>query len=432
MNSESAGRTLFELLQANPAGRTALMRRVVATLALIAAYHALQCVPLVGTSTELLGLILREVQFDSPGAQVSGMLRPISIMALGLRPFFLALAVGHLALRAFPAFGRSISRAGGSEALDRWAMRISLPIGAFMSWSELNRLATRHGSELVVDDSLFGYLIPGMASLVAGSAIAIWLARQIEIRGLGQGWLALLASDAVTSVVADARHAFARWSRRELSPESILVAVGAVVVLCASAMLLARVAGTIRVRWPGWSHPRLLDRDGLLPVPVLRADPVPIMCAEALSALVWLVLIAAGTRRAAAEFTGFAAPGLALYLLTILAISVARARLLVSPVALAESLRKAGAEVPGTPPGRRTARLAARSQLLASVGFAGGLFILALLARGGGLLLGQAAGTASGSSGLLLLEVALLPALWLESVRGFLALSPGPADSAPG
>src|SRR5262245_4194593 len=109
--------------------RRELLRRIAVTLGVIVVYRALQTVPLVGISMETVGSLVH-----SDSWPIVEQLSPVSIMSLGMRPYLLALMIGLMSTRVFKSFGRSISRAGGAPALDRWVRKASIPIALILAW----------------------------------------------------------------------------------------------------------------------------------------------------------------------------------------------------------------------------------------------------------------------------------------------------------
>ncbi len=114
-----------------------------------------------------------------------------SILALGVTPLFAAFAVAEIAQLAFPSLARwQAATARGAGRMAFIIRTLVLVFAALQGYGVMSALAAGG----LADNGATGFIPVGLACLVGGTALIIWLADRIRLRGLGNGfWLLLVA-----------------------------------------------------------------------------------------------------------------------------------------------------------------------------------------------------------------------------------------------
>ena len=160
--------------------RADLGPRVAVTAAAVLVYHVGGTVPLPGLDPNFLA------QLAATGGGAS---ERLSILGLGIVPFFTALLIAELVKSIIP--GRWLAALG----VDRAATGIpTLSLAIMIAFFQASAIAA------VLEDMSYAVAAPGagfrlstVLTLVAGAALMIWLADQVTRYGLGSGvWILLL------------------------------------------------------------------------------------------------------------------------------------------------------------------------------------------------------------------------------------------------
>ena len=212
--------------------RPELTRRLGITVALLVAYRLGVNIPLPGMNPEAL-------------AQLGGTaVERISILALGITPFITILILAELLKVLAPrvrAWEEADSR--NHDKLNRIVVGLSLLAAAAQaSGLALALEDVRH----LVEEPGTTFRLTCVATLVAGTAIVIWLADQITRHGLGSGvWLLLLTP--WLAAVIQRYAALAAWG-------SVSLVVLEIVVGCALAAIV--LAFTVKLLKGGGAAPQ--------------------------------------------------------------------------------------------------------------------------------------------------------------------------------
>ena len=160
--------------------RSDLTERLVVTTVALLAYRVGAHFPLPGIEPRVLA------QIDANG------LERVSIFALGVVPFITALVLLEVAKVLAPQLRRwEQSKPANRSTLDRLVLILALLAAAAQATGVA--LALEGVSGLVAEPGV-PFRLACVATLVAGSAVAIWLANQITLRGIGSGvWLLFVA-----------------------------------------------------------------------------------------------------------------------------------------------------------------------------------------------------------------------------------------------
>jgi len=208
--------------------RAELSRRLAVTAAALIVYR-------VGTQVPMPGL---DPQTLSQFAGVAGVMKRISIFALGVTPLLTVVILAELAKVIVPRL-RQWERAdpNNRDKLNRIVLLLAFLVAAAQAFGIAVGLENVRG---LVDEPGAGFRLTCVATLVAGTMATIWLADQITRHGLGSGlWLVL-----VTPMLADVIYrvgALVAWqSQGTVSSLGLLLCCAFLVLALATLVALVR------------------------------------------------------------------------------------------------------------------------------------------------------------------------------------------------
>jgi len=230
---------------AEPLRNPDLQRRIGVTLAALLIYRAGCWVPLPGVDATAFMTII------APGAP-GGAIAQASIMALGIVPLLSALILLEAALVAIPPLRAWASKRGNRERVDGWAVWAALMLAAFQANGIA--VAMEDVAGLVADPGL-GFRAGVVISMVAATAVVVWLASLITRHGSGSGFWIFVAVPHVLSFTEVLLKQSSLWG--PISSISIPLSIGFLAFTIAVLAALARAT------------PPLAKADELVWAPVL-------------------------------------------------------------------------------------------------------------------------------------------------------------------
>ncbi len=209
-------------------GRTRheLTRRLLITAAALLAYRVGSHIPLPGLEPRGLARI------DANGIE------HVSILALGVVPFASALILFELAKVLAPQMRRwEQSTSANRITLDWMVLILALLVAAAQATGVAMAL---EGVSGLVDQPGVPFRLACVGTLVAGSAISIWLANQITLRGVGSGVWLLFAAPLLADLPRQVS-AFGAWQAdASLLTGELVIGIAFVVVVFAAVTTLVR------------------------------------------------------------------------------------------------------------------------------------------------------------------------------------------------
>lgn len=226
-------------------------RRVAITAGAVLVYHVGGTLPLPGLDAAFLANLAR----TGGGAS-----ERLSILALGIAPFFFALLIVELVKALVRTTGYWLDTASVDRAATGLAVALALVIAMFQA-SVIAGILDEMPNVVANPGALFRLSV--VATLVAGAALMIWLADQITRHGLGSGvWImflfpALLSLPYRLIVIHDLSQTHG-IGVAALAP-MLLLALGAVIAITAWHLAFGRVLGLDRAfLWPAaWAFAAL-------------------------------------------------------------------------------------------------------------------------------------------------------------------------------
>lgn len=246
-----------------------LPRRIGVTLGVLALYRLGCWVPLPGVDISSL---------LAPAIAHSTAIPRVSIMALGIMPLLSALMLVEVAKIAVPALRAWTAQADNRAYLEGWVLVGALLLAAFQANGMAVALENIHS--LVANPGL-GFRAGVVVSLVAATAVVVWLASIITRHGIGNGFWIFVAVPYAVSFAEALVVQGSLWGSSSLL--TIAISVGFLALCTAALAALSK------------SAPPLADTEELAWIPMLGFAAAGWLVAGALLAMVLLRWLLAPT-----------------------------------------------------------------------------------------------------------------------------------------
>jgi preprotein translocase subunit SecY len=217
------------LVQSAP--RFAVQRQTVLGVALVLLVVA------VGSHIPVPGIDLAAINQQSGGSAGSLMAR-LSIMALGITPLYTVLLHVELLSLIIPPFARwRVACPSNAGRLDLIIIVLALLLTALQASAILGALQ----ESLLVRSESVAFAAVGMACFVGCTALLIWLAKTIQLPGIGSGFWLLLAIPTLASMPMEAAFWIELASTGAAFPSAFLI-LAAYVIGCIASVVFVRCA----------------------------------------------------------------------------------------------------------------------------------------------------------------------------------------------
>ncbi len=403
-----------------------IRRKLLITLGLLVIYRLAAHVPVPGVNREVIanlmsgggaaGAFLNLLDLLSGGTVAN-----FSVLAMGVYPYITAQIILQILVPIIPSWQRRMEEdpREGQKWMERWTYILAVPLAALQAVGQINLFSALVPGQQVLRHYGFSgeNLLPTLAviiSMTAGTMFAIWLGELISEYGLRNQGLSLII---FAGIVARMPSNFARLMSDEQNRWFYLFI--SLVVLVLTVFLIVYVQQgrrNIPVMYPGRRVGTRMSMPvkGQLPLMVNMAGMIPLIFAQSLLALPgviagflldaktpWLAAAAQSAQRAFSPTSGWYWLG---YFLMVVLFTFFYTDVLFMQQGYGEQLKRAGAKIPGVPPGEPTQRYL--TKVLRRVTLPGALFLgfVAVLPYLLSLLFPSIAN--AGTSGLLLVSSA--------------------------
>ena len=384
-----------------------LRQRILFTLAMIVTVRIGYAITLPGVNPSILQAWIdsRPTTGDTPFAAAAALLNVFSggglqrcaIFALGIMPYISASIMMQLLTAVVPSLSKLAREDGGRQKISQWtrfaAVALCVLQGYMLAVSlknpgdnvflhGLQDIIKTHGP-LVPDYSFFGFVVPAVLTMSAGSMFVMWLGEQITERGIGNGVSLLIC----VNIVADLPGALVRvWKTFIDNPTA--GTMGAVQLLILMVLLVFVIAGIIALtqaqrRIAIQYAKRVVGRKvyggqtQYMPLKVNYAGVMPIIFAQAIllfpSQFISFAFPNSASVRQWAEWLTGGWPYIVISTVLIFFFSYFWVATMFQPNQIAEDLKKSGGYIPGQRPGKPTADFL--DFTMSRLTFAGALFL---------------------------------------------------------
>lgn len=331
-----------------------LRRRIFFTLAIIALYRVGAHIPVPGVDVEnVQALIEGEAALGLLNLFSGGALEQFAVFALGIMPYITAAIIMQLLQGVIPILERWSKEGEAGQRKSTQATRyVTLGIALLQSIGYLTIFQDSLRTVGGTIDWLASIVI--VISLIAGTALIMWMGELITQRGIGNGMSLMIFASIV------ARFPSALWQAMQVG-NTIMVFVTLLIFVFVVAAIVTMERGQRRI--PVQYAKRVVGRKvyggagTYIPLKVNGAGVIPIIFASAL--LFFPAQIATffpGVAWLSSMGNALASGWLyyALYASLVVFFAYFYTALVFNPIDLADNLRKNGGFVPGVRPGKAT------------------------------------------------------------------------------
>ena len=384
-----------------------LRQRILFTLAMIVIVRIGYAITLPGVDPGVLQAWInsRPTTGDTPFASAAALLNVFSggglqrcaIFALGIMPYISASIMMQLLTAVVPTLSKMAREDGGRQKINQWTRFAAVALCIFQGYllavslknpgqniflPGLEEIMKTHGP-LVPNYTFFGFVLPAVFTMTAGSMFIMWLGEQITERGIGNG-VSLLIS---INIVADFPGALVRvWTTFIGKPNA--GAMDAMTLLFLMVLLVTVIAGIIALtqaqrRIAIQYAKRVVGRKVFggqtqyMPLKVNYAGVMPIIFAQAIllfpSQIISFLFPQSQQVQQWAHWLTGGWPYIIISTLLIFFFSYFWVATMFQPNQIAEDLKKSGGYIPGQRPGKPTADFL--DFTMSRLTFAGALFL---------------------------------------------------------
>ena len=365
-----------------------LRKRVLFTLALLAVYRIGAWIPTPGIDT------VRFQEFFSRNAAggflgyfdlfSGGMLRRMTIFALGITPYITASIILQLLTVVIPTLDK-LQKEGelGRRKITQWTRYLTVALAIIQSFGIAFALQNSDGNFVIAPGFMFLFMT--VLTFTAGSAFIMWLGEQITDRGIGNGMSLIIFVGIIVGLPSAIQSIYVNTFVTHQWPVLQMVVILAIMVAVVAFIVLVE-RGERRI--PVQYAKRVIGRRMMggqsthLPLKVNAGGVIPIIFASSLLALPQTALqfpVVKGSPWLSNMLGALSGSSPVYYLAFIVLIvffCFFYVSIIFNPNEAADNMRKYGGFIPGIRPGKNTAEY--MDKILSKITVVGGLY-LALL-----------------------------------------------------
>lgn len=358
----------------------ATRKKIIFTALTVAVFRLIAHIPASGVDL----VALRSLFAQSPLLSLlnifsGGTLANFSILALGLNPYINASIILQLLTLIFPKL-EELAKEGehGRAKINQYTRMLTVPLALFQAGG-MYMLLNKQGIISSLSPQL---LVAFIATMMAGTMLAIWLGELITEHGVGNGVSILIFAGIVGQLPVTFGNTFFSTTDQDLVPAlsflivAVLVIVGVVVMNEATrriALVYARQA----------SRGSTVSQSTHIPLRLNQAGVIPIIFAVSLVLAPSMVgqflasssneQIASMARNLSSMFSPTSWVYNLVYFLLVLGFTFFYTAVIFNPTKIAEDIKKSGGFIPGIRPGDSTAKYL--NHILLRITLPGGTFL---------------------------------------------------------
>jgi preprotein translocase subunit SecY len=365
-----------------------LRKRVLFTLGLLAVYRIGAFIPTPGIDTN------RFQEFFTHSAAggflgyfdlfSGGMLRRMTIFALGITPYITASIILQLLTVVIPTLDK-LQKEGelGRRKITQWTRYLTVALAVIQSIGIAFALQSSEGNFVLHPGFMFVFMT--MLTFTAGSAFIMWLGEQITDRGVGNGMSLIIFVGIVVGLPRAISEIYTNTFVTHQWPVLQMIAILVIMVAVVAFIVLVE-RGERRI--PVQYAKRVIGRRMMggqsthLPLKVNAGGVIPIIFASSLLALPQTALQFPVVKNSPwlsnmfGAFSGSSPLYYLAYILLIIFFCFFYVSIIFNPNEAADNMRKYGGFIPGIRPGKNTAEY--MDKILSKITVVGGLYLAVL------------------------------------------------------
>lgn len=328
-----------------------LMKKLLFTLVIMFIFR-------LGSDTMLasvrLGNIASMPALDFFSMMSGGSFDSFTLFALGLSPFITsAIVIELMSNDVIPALSR-IKKEGNTEKRNKIVNALGLFIAVIQAAAVTYMLDSQYG--ILFSNDIYSYIFT-VTMLTAGSAILLWISKQIDIHGIGNGSSVIIACGILfrlpTTICQVFDNIVSYSDLTTLIPFAALMAAYIMVIMFV--VYIENSERRIRIQFSSMSHIPSGKSHDYLPIKVNPSGVIPVIFASSLMQIPVFICQLAGARAVWLEWFSLGnVRGIAVYSVLIIYFTFFYSKTVVNPKEVNEKLRKTECAVVGIRPGHDT------------------------------------------------------------------------------
>jgi len=368
-------------------GNHDLFQKILFTLLLLVIYRLGSHIPLPGVNVDALNSIMKNHTGGILGmfnVLTGGSLGRMSIFTLNIMPYITASIVIQLITSISKEFSE-LRKSGeaGRQKINFYSKCLAVMVAIFQGYGIAVGLETfsYQGVELISDP---GYLFRLTATLclMSGTVIVIWFADQIALKGIGNGSSVIIFAGIVSGFIPACGTLLRMGHDGALSIQFIFICIISVLLLVGFIVFVETSQKRIKIQYPSRQvgNKMFAGESSYLPMKINMAGVIPPIFA---SSLLLLPTTVVGFQDASsssilqttiATYLGQGKPlYISLYVLLIFFFCYFYSSIIFNPEETADNLRKSGAYVAATRPGKQTSQYL--KKIISRLNFVGASYI---------------------------------------------------------
>jgi preprotein translocase subunit SecY len=308
-----------------------------------------------------------------------GMLKKLTIFALGIMPYITASIILQLLTVVWPTLEK-LQKEGelGRRKITQWTRYLTVILALVQSFGIATVLQSQAG--LVLHPGI-GFTLMTMLSLTTGTAFIMWLGEQITERGIGNGMSLLIFTGIVVGLPNAIRDIFTKVQTGDWNFLQVLIILLVMIAVVGFIVLVERGERRIPVQYAK----RVIGRRMLggqsthLPLKVNAGGVIPVIFASSLLTFPQTLMAVDFVKNSPVLSGMLGAIGgsqplyYLLYVALIIFFCFFYVSIIFNPNEAADNMRKYGGFIPGIRPGKNTADY--MNKILTKITVVGGLYL---------------------------------------------------------
>ena len=361
-----------------------LRKRILFTLGLLAIYRLGGHIPTPGIDANRLQEFFNQNSggiFGFVDLFSGGMLRRLTIFALGIMPYITASIILQLLTVVVPTLEK-LQKEGelGRRKITQWTRYLTVILALMQSFGIALTLEKAEGG-FVLNPGV-GFMLMTMLSLTTGTAFIMWLGEQITERGIGNGMSLIIFTGIVVGLPRAIQDIYQHvFVTKEWTPIHLIVILVMMIAVVAFIVLVERGERRIPVQYAKRVVGRRMmgGQSTHLPLKVNAGGVIPVIFASSLLAFPQTLMGVQMVKNSpflSGMLTSIGGNQPLYYLLfcvLIIFFCFFYVSIIFNPNEAADNMRKYGGFIPGIRPGKNTADY--MNKILTKITVVGGLYL---------------------------------------------------------
>ena len=364
-----------------------LRKRILFTLAMLAVYRLGGHIPTPGIDANRLQEFFNQNSggiFGFVDLFSGGMLRRLTIFALGIMPYITASIILQLLTVVVPTLEK-LQKEGelGRRKITQWTRYLTVILALMQSTGIALTLEKAEGG-FVLSPGI-GFILMTCLSLTTGTAFIMWLGEQITERGIGNGMSLIIFTGIVVGLPRAIQNIYEKvFVTKEWTPIHLIVILAMMVAVVGFIVLVERGERRIPVQYAKRVVGRRMmgGQSTHLPLKVNAGGVIPVIFASSLLAFPQTLMTVQAVKNSPFlsgmlnSIGGNQPLYYLLFCVLIIFFCFFYVSIIFNPNEAADNMRKYGGFIPGIRPGKNTADY--MNKILTKITVVGGLYLSVL------------------------------------------------------